>query len=170
MQKLVPIALSTFLGPSAVAMELAVNVEIPKLNVAEYHRPYVALWIERSDDSNVGTLAVWYDTKKRANEGVKWLRDLRQWWRLGGRDLAMPVDGVSGATRSAGVHNLSFPGTRAVLAKLPAGKYTLAVEAVRETGGREVVKVPFQWDGNETRPSTSRGSAELGAVTVQVKK
>jgi hypothetical protein len=102
MQKLVPIALSTFLGPSAVAMELAVNLEIPKLNVAEYHHPYVALWIERSDDSNVGTLAVWYDTKKRNNEGVKWLRELRQWWRLGGRDLAMPVDGVSGATRASG--------------------------------------------------------------------
>lgn len=69
MQKILPIALSTFLGSSAVAAELAVKLEIPKLNAPEYHRPYVALWIERADQSAqefVGNLAVWYESRRRA--------------------------------------------------------------------------------------------------------
>ena len=32
-------------GP-ALAAELAVSIEIPRLTVAEYHRPYVAIWLE----------------------------------------------------------------------------------------------------------------------------
>lgn len=172
MQKILPIALSTFLGSSAVAAELAVKLEIPKLNAPEYHRPYVALWIERADQSAqefVGNLAVWYDIKKKNNEGVKWLKDLRQWWRRGGRDLALPVDGVSGPTRAPGAHDLVFAGDRGVLAKLPAGDYSLVVEAAREVGGRELVRVPFQWNGKAGTAVTARGSDEIGAVTVQVR-
>ncbi len=47
----------------ALAAEMNVSVEIPKLNVAEYHRPYVAIWLEKPDQSFVGNLAVWYDVK-----------------------------------------------------------------------------------------------------------
>mgnify|MGYP001585622981 FL=1 len=47
----------------AMAADMNVKVEIPRLNVAEYHRPYVSMWIERADQSPVTTLAVWYDAK-----------------------------------------------------------------------------------------------------------
>ena len=33
----------------ALAADLRVQVEIPQLDVAEYHRPYVALWIEQGN-------------------------------------------------------------------------------------------------------------------------
>src|SRR3546814_6317757 len=66
--------------------------------------PYTTLF--RS--SVAANLAVWYDTDQRDNEGVKWLKDLRQWWRRIGRDAAMPVDGVSGATRPPGTHDIAF--------------------------------------------------------------
>lgn len=81
-------------GP-ALAADLNVKVEIPRLTVAEYHRPYVAMWVERADQSPVQTLAVWYDGKLRDGEGTKWLKDMRQWWRKAGRDLHMPADGTS---------------------------------------------------------------------------
>jgi len=96
---LLPLAL---LSAPLHAADLQLDVEIPRLDVAEYHRPYVAIWLERPDQSHVANLAVWYDTKLKDKEGEKWLKDLRQWWRRSGRSLEMPVDGVSGATRCRG--------------------------------------------------------------------
>lgn len=170
MQKIIPFAISTLLGSSAMAAELVVKLEVPKLDVAEYHKPYVALWIERPDQSLAANLQVWYDIKKRNNEGTKWLKDLRQWWRRSGRDLNLPIDGVSAATRIVGEHSLSFAGDSNALAKLPAGEYNLIVEAAREGGGREVVKLPFIWNGKEQAVMSVQGSHELGKVSVQVKK
>ncbi|MBC3875906.1 DUF2271 domain-containing protein [Undibacterium flavidum] len=170
MQKIIPFAISTLLGSSAMAAELVVKLEVPKLDVAEYHKPYVALWIERPDQTLAANLQVWYDIKKRNNEGTKWLKDLRQWWRRSGRDLSLPVDGVSAATRIVGEHSLSFAGDSNALAKLPAGDYNLIVEAAREGGGREVVKLPFTWNGKEQAVMSVQGSHELGKVSVQVKK
>ncbi|MBY0574610.1 MAG: DUF2271 domain-containing protein [Undibacterium sp.] len=169
MQKILPFAITSLLGTSAMAAELVVKVEVPKLSVAEYHRPYVAIWVERPDQSFAANLSVWYDLKKRDNEGAKWLKDMRQWWRRSGRDVAMPIDGVSAATRIVGEHSLSFAGDKTALSTLPAGEYNLLVEAAREGGGREVVKVPFVWGGKESKTVVVQGSHELGAISVQVK-
>jgi hypothetical protein len=81
----------------------------------------------------------------------------------------MPMDGVSGATKAPGEVSLTFPGAKAALDKLPAGQYTLLVEAAREAGGREVVKVPLQWPPKSAQNLTGQGKEELGAVLVQLK-
>lgn len=173
MKKILPFAISGLLGSSlagtVVAADLVVKVEVPTLNVAAYHRPYVAIWIEKNDQSFVSNLSVWYDLKKRNHEGEKWLKDMRQWWRRSGRDLTMPMDGLSGATRVAGEHTMVFSGKSAALTNLAAGDYKVIVEAAREDGGREVVKVPFTWGGKTLATNTEKGSHELGAVSVSVK-
>src|ERR1700712_3536167 len=80
-----------------------IQVTIPRINVAEYHRPYLAAWIEPTGGGTARTLAVWYDVKKVGNEpGTKWLSDLRTWGGKGGRSLRLPADGVSGATHVPG--------------------------------------------------------------------
>jgi hypothetical protein len=94
---------------------------------------------------------------------------MRQWWRKTGRDLAMPVDGVSGATRAPGEHTLTFPGAKEALGKLPAGEYTVVVEASREAGGRELVKVPVAWPPKGAKEFSAKGKEELGNVVVQLK-
>ena len=149
-------------GP-ALAADLTVSVEIPRLSVAAYHRPYVAVWIERPDNTAVRTMAVWYETSNVA-EGKDWLKDMRTWWRRGGRAMTMPADGISSATKAPGRHTVTLPGAR--LRDLPAGNYVVVVEAARELGGREVVRVPFGWGGANTARAT--GSTELGAVSVTV--
>ncbi|MEV4779033.1 DUF2271 domain-containing protein [Burkholderia sp. LMU1-1-1.1] len=154
---------------SAMGADLALKLDVPQLNVAEYHRPYIAAWLENADQKVVTNLAVLYDTKKKDNAGTKWLKDMRQWWRKTGRDVAMPMDGVSGATKAPGEVSLTFPGAKAALDKLPAGNYTLLVEAAREAGGREVVKVPLQWPPKSAQNLTGQGKEELGAVVVQLK-
>ncbi|ODV42924.1 hypothetical protein AWV79_22340 [Cupriavidus sp. UYMMa02A] len=153
-------------GP-AFAADMNVKVEIPRLNVAEYHRPYVSVWVERADQSPVSTLAVWYDLKNK--EGTKWLKDMRQWWRKAGRDMQMPADGISGATRAPGEHTLTFTDGKAPLGKLPAGSYQLVVEAAREVGGRELLRVPFTWPPQSAQTARAKGEHELGGVTVDLK-
>ena len=155
------------LATPAYAATLDVNVEIPKLDVAEYHRPYVAIWVEGADAQVAKNLAVWYQNKGTAEgHGTKWLPDLRQWWRKSGRSLELPVDGVTGPTRPAGQHALSFGDAQ--LKDLKPGQYTLVVEAAREVGGRELLKIPFQW-GAGAQQGNARGSSELGAVALAVR-
>jgi hypothetical protein len=165
------LAVGALCAVPAFAGNLAVNIELPRLTVSEYHRPYVAVWVERAEQAAPVTLAVWYDQKTRGGdgEGTKWLKDLRQWWRRTGRELQMPVDGVSGATRPAGRQTLTFTEGTAPLAKLPPGAYQLMVEAAREHGGRETVAIPFQWPPTAGQQLQAKGSAEIGAVSLDLK-
>jgi hypothetical protein len=146
---------------AAPATAGTVTVTIPRLNVAEYHRPYVAVWVEPAGGGPARTLGVWYDIKKGGQEpGTKWLADLRAWWRKGGRSMAMPANGISGATRAPGQHSIVLP------ADLKPGAYVLNVEAARETGGRELVQVPLTVPNGQGRAS---GKVELGAVTLSAR-
>ncbi|MFC6622443.1 DUF2271 domain-containing protein [Novosphingobium panipatense] len=140
------------------ALAASVTITIPQIKVAEYHRPYVAGWLEPAAGGAARTLFVWYDVKKRGNEpGTKWLADLRTWWRKGGRSLKLPADGVSGATRGPGRYTVAIP------TNLPSGQYVLKVEAARETGGRELVSVPFTVGGK----GSGSGKTELGSITIR---
>ena len=165
----------------ASASEMNLAVELPKLEVAEYHRPYVAMWIEREDQSFVANLSVWYEEKKGRGPGgpgggpgaggeggTKWLNELRTWWRKNGREQTFPIDGVTGPTRPAGIQQLKFMGDKAPLASLAPGKYRVVVEAARENAGREVVRVPFEWPAKSAQSQTSKGTTELGTVAVNL--
>src|SRR5262245_42600075 len=111
-------ALASLLCASiAGAGEMNLAVEVPKLNTAEYHRPYVAIWIEREDQSVAANLSVWYETGGR-KEGTKYLNELRQWWRRSGREQKFPIDGVTGPTKPVGVQQLKFASSQAPLATL----------------------------------------------------
>jgi hypothetical protein len=151
----------------AAAGELSLAVEVPKLNAAEYHRPYLAAWLEREDASVAANLSVWYETNNR-KEGTKWLAELRQWWRRSGRDQKFPIDGVTGPTKPVGTHQLKFASSQAPLASLAPGKYQLVVEAARENGGREVVRIPFQWPAKDAQSLTAKGERELGTVALNL--
>ena len=167
MRVLLPAALAS---ARIFAADLEVSVEIPRISVAEYHRPYVAIWVEKPDQSVAANLAVWYDQQTSKPEaGSTWLKDIRQWWRKSGRDLKMPVDGVSGATRPPGSHVVTFRSAKSALASLPPGSYNLVVEAAREVGGRELLRVPFQWPTPAAQPAPVKGAHELGQIKVNVK-
>lgn len=161
------VALTAALATRAThASELAVAVEVPKVEVAEYHRPYLAMWIEREDQSVAANLSVWYQDKR--GEGTKWLNELRTWWRKSGREQTFPIDGVTGPTRPVGIQQLTFAGGKPPLATLAPGKYRLVVEAARESGGREVVRVPFEWPVKSAQSLTGKGSSELGTVALNL--
>lgn len=182
MKKLVAASTLLLASGTTPAASLAIDIEIPQLDVAEYHRPYVAAWIEREDSSVAANLAVWYQQERATarpqdgkakpgginggeggESGTKWLPDLRQWWRRSGRSLSVPVDGVTGATRPVGSHALHFDDATA-LKDLAPGNYRLVVEAAREVGGRELLKLPFTWPVTAAASSEVKGQTELGRI------
>jgi hypothetical protein len=158
----------TLLPAMAGAQTVDLSIELPKMTVAEYHRPYVAIWLEK-EGTAPRTIAVWYDVDKRGGEGTKWLRDVRQWWRAAGRTMTFPADGISGATRAPGVQKLHLAGGRGAMPALTPGNYTLVIEAAREVGGREVVRLPFAWNGS-TAAASAKGASEIGAVALTIKR
>ncbi|WP_459556683.1 DUF2271 domain-containing protein [Lacunimicrobium album] len=171
MQKFVWVFLAAAMiaPPGAGESKLEVGVEIPQLNVSEYHRPYIAVWVQDPDDKVVTNLAVWYQLKTPTDKtGKKWLPDLRQWWRRSGRTLDVPVDGVTGPTKPAGFHELKFGKDDKQLANLKPGNYTLLVEASREVGGRELIEIDFTWPVQETKTFDANGKSELGKITLKV--
>jgi len=168
MRILVSVTMTGLMAGPALAADVKVTVGIPRLTVSEYHRPYVAIWLEKPDQTFVGNIAVWYDTKLKDNEGTKWLKDMRQWWRRSGRNLEMPVDGLSSATRPPGEHQITV-GNAAPFTNLAAGEYQLVVEAAREVGGRELLRVPFTWPAKETLNLKAQGEHELSLIAIDVK-
>lgn len=148
------------------AENITLKIEIPSLNVAEYHRPYVAVWVENPQGQFITNLSVWYDQKLRNNEGETWLKDMRQWWRKSGRTLSFPVEGVTGATRPVGMHSLHFSTESEPFSTLPPGNYQLRVEAAREVGGREMVTLPFSWPLTANVQLQQTGNSELGTVSL----
>ncbi|WP_300410985.1 DUF2271 domain-containing protein [uncultured Alcanivorax sp.] len=151
-----------FVAANAAAAELRLEVEIPRMAVAEYHAPYLAFWLKHADSGEIVPLGLWYDDQE------KWLKDLRLWWRRTGRGQSRPYDGLTGATRRPGTHSVDFSELPA-LSDLPEGDYQLVVEAAREVGGREVVRLPFQWPAKNHQQRQVDGTSELGTVTLSVK-
>ncbi|HLV47962.1 MAG TPA: PepSY-associated TM helix domain-containing protein [Aliidiomarina sp.] len=155
------------------AQEAKLTVTIPELTVAEYHRPYVAVWLANERHQRVHDLALWYDGKMADKEGEKWLKDIRQWWRRSGRTLSFPIDGVSGATRRPGTYTIEFKQLIEQFQNLPAGDYYLNVEAAREVGGREhltlAITLPLpQINANAPFSVVAEGEHELGRVEFNV--
>ncbi|TIX51688.1 DUF2271 domain-containing protein [Alteraurantiacibacter aquimixticola] len=146
----------------ALANSGSVSIEIPRMSVNTYRKPYVAVWIENEGGQQVKMVTVLHD---QARIGARWLPDLRMWWRKGGRAMDMPSDGISGPTRAPGRHTIPLRG----LEGLAAGNYSVVVEAVRENGGRELVKVPFSLTPGRAANASASGSRELGAVSVTVR-
>lgn len=163
------LAATATLAAPASAAGIDLTVTIPQLKVAEYHRPYVAMWIDQPGATTAHTIAVWYDDDMKANEGTKWLRDVRSWWRKSGRSMKFPAAGISGATRAPGANKIAFTAGRGGLPNLAPGNYVLNVEAAREVGGREVVQLPFAWPPRPGQTVRAAGKAELGVVTATFK-
>ncbi len=61
------LAATTMAVPAAAA---TVSVTVPRINVAEYHKPYVVGWLEPVAGGEAKTVFVWYDLKKGGRELV----------------------------------------------------------------------------------------------------
>ncbi|WP_461535762.1 DUF2271 domain-containing protein [Spongorhabdus nitratireducens] len=153
--------IGVLLTGSAGAQTVSIELVLPNIKSGQYQRPYTAVWLEKDGERRaVSTIAVWHEDKK-------WLKDLRRWWRKAGR-YNPEVDGVSGATRPAGTHLVSWQAQDAN-GKPLAGDYLLCLEAVREHGNRTLLKQKIHL-GDGARKYSLSGGKELGLVNITLGK
>ncbi len=151
-------AVGTALIPAQAADTLYIALELPKPEHGQYHRPYVAVWIEDAQEQPVKLIALW-------QEKPDWIKDLRRFWLKIGRSDQTLVDARTGATKGPGKYKLSWDGDNNAGEAVVAGQYLLVVEAAREHGGRNLVKQAFKWDGSAVDLQVKAGS-EMGAITL----
>lgn len=133
-----------------------IEYEIPALDVAEYRRPYLAVWITNSEGKSIRQLHILGDSSR-------WLRELRSWWRKVGRADDSLVDALAGATRKPGRYTITWDGRDAYGNSVMQGNYELHIEAAREHGEHETLVLPFTLNGKNLE-RTVEGSKEIGRV------
>lgn len=143
------------------ATEAEITLHIPEIETAQYYRPYVAVWVENAEQQSVKLIALW-------RKEPDWLKDIRRFWRKIGRSEPALVDAMTGATRTPGKHRLTWDGKDDQGQPLPAGSYTLYVEASREQGGRSLQKIDFQLNGAPAQ-LTAAAAEELGELLLIIK-
>jgi len=141
--------------PWAVEQKFSIDYEIPTLDVAEYRRPYLAIWIADEQGNSILQLQL-------LGNG-RWLRDLRLWWRKFGRADDSLVDALAGATAKPGRYRIEWDGRDGQGEKVVQGNYELHVEVAREHGEREAIVVPFVLNGQPIS-ATAKGTQEIGRV------
>ena len=142
-------------------MQFLVEYEIPSLTVAEYRRPYVAVWITDADKKVVRQLLV-------HGKSLRWLREIPLWWRRYGRRDESMIDGLARPTPAPGQHMLVWDGRDDQGRKVDKGHYVLHLEIAREHGERELLHVPFELSGQAFAQQV-HGEKEVGAVKVSFK-
>lgn len=165
LQLTLPLALCGLVTPQAAwSIDANLYVELPRAT----HRPYVGIWIETaSDKSFVTNVAAWYDKHKGVARNKQWMEDMRQWWRKTGGLSSTAMDGATGASRGAGVHSIDLTTAR-ISSVLKPGDYEVVVEAVREHGGHDILRMPLAWPPSSKADTTVQGKRELGRVRLTV--
>ena len=148
------------------AFELALSLELPRIDDARYRRPYVAVWIEDADHFPVRTLALWL-------QNPRWLPELKSWYRDDQiRNLAEGTDvskTISSATRPPGRYILKWDGKDNEGKPVKAGRYTVVVEASREHGGYQVERKELDF-ANQPQQAAIPAGKEMGALTLEYRK
>lgn len=147
-------------------MELAIGLELSRVQDARYRRPYVAVWIEDPDKFPVRTIALWY-------QKPRWLPDLKIWSK--GDQLRKLADGtdlatsISSATRAPGQYTLKWDGKddKGVLVK--PGKYTVLIEAAREHGTYQLMKQELDFSGPASQVKLP-GNTEIAGATLDYRR
>jgi FAD:protein FMN transferase len=146
--------------------ELAIELNLPRIDNARYRRPYVAVWIEDANHYPVRTLALW-------SESPLWLPNLKRWYH---DDQIRAISErtnisrtVSSATRAPGKYGLIWDGKDNTGKFVKAGRYTVCIEVSREHGGYELQQREIQFVGKPTKEHINPGQ-EMGAVLLDYRK
>lgn len=151
------LGLALLLGSAwAQAAQVEVSFELPSFETTNYHKPYVAIWVESKEKKE--TLLLWHLNKSNKD---KWLPDIRRWWRKQGRYGDAP-DGVTGATKGPGKYQESFTVEG-------VEKFKLYIEVVREDGGRSLLKQAIDVT-KAPQEFKLKADKEVGPVTIKIGK
>lgn len=146
--------------PAGFAVE--VGFDLPKIEVANYKKPYVVVWVTDADKAPVKTLLL-LGTKQ------EYMEDSYVWWRRWGRKQTARIDAMAKPTRAPGRYTVGWDGTNDAGQRMPQGRYIIHIESTREHGGHSYQAFEVEL-GAKPVTAKAAASAELGASSVRYGK
>jgi hypothetical protein len=122
-----------------IEQELVVHIELTPF-IKKHQNPYIALWLTNNKKEHKALVVL--------REKVKWLRDLKKFWRNIARENRRESDAVTGATTK----NKTFSYTY----EIEGLWQNISLEVVRENGSRELIYFPF----------TSNKECKMGKIEI----
>ncbi len=154
--------------PAGEPMELVVRFELAKSEGYDYHRPYVAVWLEDEEGKPVRTGLLFLETKQ---PGPQWHRELIRWYRNDQArretDETDLIGTVSGATRGPGEYKVVFDGLDDRGKALKPGKYVLLLEASREHGEYQLIRSGLTLGKEPIGVTKLKGGVEISAASYE---
>ena len=137
----------------------SLTLNLPKVSGGEYHAPYVVVWVTDAQKNLVRTLHVW-------GNKPKWLDSNYVWWRRHGRKMDQ-ITTIAKPSRPPGQYQISWDGLDDQGQRVPAGPYTLHIEAAREHGGHSYQSFVID-PGTGPRQQRLPAQGELGELLLNV--
>ncbi|MBU1377582.1 MAG: DUF2271 domain-containing protein [Alphaproteobacteria bacterium] len=149
-------------APLPAGFQVEVSYTVPKIEAANYKKPFVIVWVTDLEKNPIKTLLV---------SGLKqdWQEDNYVWWRRVGRKQAGIVEAMGKPTRAPGKYSIGWDGTDADGKRVAQGKYLINVEAAREHGGHAYQSIEVTL-GAAPANAAAAGKDELGATQVRYGK
>ena len=144
------------------AFELNITFQIARIDEWRARPPYVAVWIEDAKKYPVRMIALWYRKPRYLDEMRAWYRQERI--RSSAEGTELPAS-VTGATRSAGVYTLKWDGKDNLGRYVPAGKYSVLIEAAREHGTYQLIRRELDFNGTPQQVHLP-GNAEISSAAL----
>ncbi|AGA29979.1 DUF2271 domain-containing protein [Singulisphaera acidiphila] len=148
---------------------VAFEIQRPEGAPGRYRRPYLAVWIEDKEGASVRTLILWAQKNARS----QWVPDLRRWYH--GDQARRLVDEfdlrktLSRATRPPGKYDVVWDGKDDHGRQLPAGEYTVSIEAVREHGTYQSIRKRVTV-ANKPFVEDLKGNVEIKSATLTYRR
>lgn len=149
-------------APLPLGFAVEVTYTLPKIEAANYKKPFVIVWVTDMEKNPIKTLLV---------QGTRqdWQEDNYVWWRRVGRKQPGIVEAVGKPTRAPGRYTVGWDGTDANGKRVAQGKYLINVEAAREHGGHAYQAIEVML-GAAPATAAAPGKDELGATQVRYGK
>lgn len=144
--------------------EVAINLELMRFE-GRTRRPFVAIWVENTQQKTVRTIALWYNKPR-------WLPDLKEWYRKNQAEYKpglKDMNTISSATRPAGNYTIKWDGKNDEGEYVSNDNYTICIELAREHGTYQIIKQEISCK-SKAEEYTLQSNAELKAASVQYKK
>lgn len=153
--------------------EVVVSLEInrPQAEAGRYRRPYVVVWVEDRDGRSVRTLALWVSSGGAGP--FQWIPDLKRWYaadeerkRHDDRELVLTI---ARPTRQPGKYRVIWDGKDDSKKPLPAGEYTISIEAAREHGTYQVIRKKVTI-GDRPFTEELKGNVEIRSASIDYRR
>ena len=144
--------------------EVSINLELMRFE-GRTRRPFVAIWVENTQQKTVRTIALWYNKPR-------WLPDLKEWYRKNQSDYKpgmKDMNTISSATRPAGNYTIKWDGKNDEGEYVNADNYIICIELAREHGTYQIIKQEISCK-SKAQDYTLQSNPEVKAAAVQYKK